>query len=245
MHKAALYELHYIAYRIYEALRHYPKEADKEMQTRWEHGLAREMWNTIGALGILTAYAAKYKGEDAAKVPDMLLELLPRLEWTGLTIGLDLNTMDRQALVAAYKPTFDFSDGPVGGFQWWTWPQKDMGKSQLPSWWTSPSRCVPRPMPAFATDLIPAASQAEEIAGICRARLQSIDCEIKEEKWCTAHLQTMLQTGMAVYPPVSNRDECGGREQSGPHATAPFKGWEKTVHCTDPDAPSQSGSREA
>ena len=47
MHKPAAIELNFIAHRIAEALRHYPDDGDTQTQTRWEHGLAREMVQTM------------------------------------------------------------------------------------------------------------------------------------------------------------------------------------------------------
>ncbi len=47
IHKASALELEFIAHRIGEALRHYPEKADNITQTRWEHGLGRELVRSL------------------------------------------------------------------------------------------------------------------------------------------------------------------------------------------------------
>ena len=61
-------------------------------------------------------------------------------------------------------------------------------------------------MPAFGGDFIPAATQAEEIAAICRLQMQAIDREIKEQIWRGDDLQRALLASAEVFPSSKGGD---------------------------------------
>ncbi|TFK80069.1 hypothetical protein K466DRAFT_667852 [Polyporus arcularius HHB13444] len=50
-------ELDQVCWRIDQALRAYPGEANELTQNRWSHGLGREMWTVVNAIGLANTAA--------------------------------------------------------------------------------------------------------------------------------------------------------------------------------------------
>ncbi|KAI0701582.1 hypothetical protein C8Q76DRAFT_697533 [Earliella scabrosa] len=149
---AARMEIIVVVWRIYEALKVWSGPEDPVWVARWKHGIGRELWRAIDAMGV--AEAALHVGREVGDVPfgarknTSLLILLRHAKWEEGGLHFDICTFALATFIAnCHLPVelCDRFDRAFGSARWWTWPSEGPSdRSRSPSWWFDPSPTVVR-----------------------------------------------------------------------------------------------------
>ncbi|KAI0704606.1 hypothetical protein C8Q76DRAFT_801518 [Earliella scabrosa] len=165
---AARLELLLVTWRIGEAMRSLNEDPDRRTEMRWNHGIARELWFAVEALGIQAAASALAPGT-VGSAPDPLANLLGHASWNAdLSLSFNVVTFNRAAFLAMLKPdaaNFERLDVARGHDRWWTWPTEAGDDVPRASWWNVPVAFVPRPVTMHSSDLSDMHRQFVHLAG--------------------------------------------------------------------------------
>ncbi|KAI0701757.1 hypothetical protein C8Q76DRAFT_698094 [Earliella scabrosa] len=145
IHAAARLELELIAWRISQAIMHYPDRPSALCSARFAHGIARELWGAISAMGIASSVEEILPNQqDHSGLPALIKAVLQEAQWEGMRINVSMERLSFDALEPLLFTMRDFSDSHLVGGKWWTWPE--VSNAEMPYWWNAPNELVPRPM---------------------------------------------------------------------------------------------------
>ncbi|KAI0706514.1 hypothetical protein C8Q76DRAFT_800934 [Earliella scabrosa] len=182
---SARFEILLIVWRINQALQALSSNPNELTLKRWSHGIARELWIAIAAMG-LEGSTMVTAGRDEGPRPCRPMQFLLRhVEWKACrSIRFDVQSFDRQAyagMVAsiADRPQFISLDFLWSHPKWWVWGEAGPEEQPAPGWWTQPLDFVSYPMPAHASDLADMLHDSEtveqELQGMIRNRMELLD----------------------------------------------------------------------
>ncbi|KAI0730730.1 hypothetical protein C8Q76DRAFT_792878 [Earliella scabrosa] len=146
---AARMEIIVVVWRICEALKAWSRREDQATVTRWNHGVGRELWRAIDAMGV--AEAANYVGHNQEYVPPgpqrntALLTLLRHARWVDRAIQFNVSTFAVGTFEAGCDLPGDLCnqfDEAFGSARWWLWGKEGPSDSAAPGWWSEPSPSV-------------------------------------------------------------------------------------------------------
>ncbi|KAI0712610.1 hypothetical protein C8Q76DRAFT_797445 [Earliella scabrosa] len=167
---AARLEILLLTWRISEAIRHLDDVPEGRTEMRWNHGIARELWFAIEAMGIKAAVEVTPGSHAVTGTNDALAMLLGHAMWNGdLSLAFNVATFNRAAFVAMIHPDaadFDRLDAARGHDRWWTWPVESSDDLPRAGWWNVPVAFVPRPVTMHSSDLSDMNRQSANIAGV-------------------------------------------------------------------------------
>ncbi|RPD55727.1 hypothetical protein L227DRAFT_615118 [Lentinus tigrinus ALCF2SS1-6] len=151
-------ELNLTAWRIIEAIKSLPRDADTMTLRRWNVGIVREIWVAIRAAGICyyMAIATPASTQGLAGQHDPIAVILKYCEWTDRDLkfnvaAVDVADLERElALPRAYFGTLA---GEHGYPLWWTWNNEGPPEGPCPTWWKTPPDRVSPPYLIFENDM--------------------------------------------------------------------------------------------
>ncbi|KAI1781903.1 hypothetical protein LXA43DRAFT_1105133 [Ganoderma leucocontextum] len=184
-----------VIWRIREALQALPRAPDSLAVRRWNHGIARELWLAITAVGFAAATEMTLDRDNGAA--DLrckpLVYLLRAAVWESRRLRVNVMDID----IPTYISLSDMDTGVFHGLEdslvfpkWWTWLSDGPGEeTKHPGWWINPTVDVGAPMPVFESDKDDLSATAGQLythfgrlAAEKEADLRAIDGRIAEEE---------------------------------------------------------------
>ncbi|TBU38587.1 hypothetical protein BD309DRAFT_983584 [Dichomitus squalens] len=153
--RIAWVELLWIAWCITCALKAIPDNADDATYSRFNTGVARELWEAINVMDRITAVDTTFRSSTAPGTPSSRLNVKPvhlllhDIKWSGLSILLDLRQVNRAKVIASLVVPEDvveffhnLNSSAVSG-EWWSVPV-DANSVRAYPWFDTASAAVCR-----------------------------------------------------------------------------------------------------
>ncbi len=79
------------------------------------------------------------------EVPSVIKMALASAQFSGTAMALEIRTLDRNAIIAAFGDGPDFTGTPLAGDLWWERPEPGSPEEETrPTWWDTPSSTMVR-----------------------------------------------------------------------------------------------------